>query len=188
MVTQQQKKFEYYMNYVNRTLKHSREVGDLLIFIIKNRSKLSFEIDPWILLNKAVRHDTDKFSKKYLTDMINYLYFSDNLSTEEKEELNKSYIEHKKTQRHHPMYYEVNKEEKIQNEDICEMVCDWISAARKDNNKLIENSDIWKNNFENGLKKSNMLEQYRDKFYSVFTLMDEYFEKKKKRQRKKSSK
>lgn len=178
MVTQQ--RFECFMRYIKRTLKHSREVGDLLIFIIKNKDKLFFEVDPWELLSRSVKHDIDKFSQKYMTDMIDYLYFSDGLSDEEKNELNKSYIEHKRTQRHHPMFYEVNKDEEVQNEDICEMVCDWISSARKDNAKLIENSTIWKNNFENGLKKSNTLEKYRDKFYNVFELMDEYFKKKKK--------
>ena len=187
MVNSQQR-FEYLMSYIKRTLKHSREVGDLIIYIIKNRDKLSFDVDPWKLLNRSVRHDVDKFSEKYLTNMINYLYFSDNLTDQEKDKLNESYLNHKKTQRHHLMYYEINSNEQIQNEDICEMACDWISSARKDNSRLIENADIWKNNFENGLKKSSMLEPYRDRFYSVFDLMNEYFGKRKIQQQKRSIK
>lgn len=166
---------EYINNYVERSLKHSRTVCDLLFYIFKNYDKLSFNIDRWNLLKRAVNHDNDKFTKEYMENMANFWLFKDKLSNEEKEKLNQTYINHKKFNNHHPMYFEVNNIQ-LNNEDICEMACDFISSGRKNDNIIVENANIWRNNFNESLKKSKLLEPYKDKFFEIFELFDKFFD------------
>ena len=169
------KKEEYINKYINRSLKHSRLVADLLFFIFKNTDKLSFKIDKWDLLKRAVNHDNDKFTKQYMEDMADFWLFGDKMTPEEKEKVNQSYKNHKKFNNHHVEYFEINNL-KLNNEDICETACDFISSGRKNDDNLVENANIWKEHFENSLKKSNFLEEYKDRFFEIFDLFDKYFQ------------
>lgn len=169
-----EEKKNYINKYIERSLKHKNLVCDLMFFIFKNENKLFFKIDKWELLRRAVVHDNDKFTQKYNEDMADYWLYCDNMTQQEKDRVNQSYINHKKLNNHHQMYFEVNNLA-LNNEDVCEIACDFISSARKNDNDIIENANIWKERFNNSLQNSNFLAPYKEKFYNIFELCEKYF-------------
>ncbi len=158
--------------YTLRTLNHNREVVRLAVLLNRNIKKLSFKYDKWELLRNAVNHDLDKFRPDYINAVINLFYLKSTISERKIKKYEKIYNRHKQTQRHHVQYHIINNIA-IKNFDICEMCCDWISSAKKDNPDLVENAKIWKKNFEKKIEKYPILEKYRNKFYSVFDVLDE---------------
>ena len=108
-----------------------------------------------------------------MENMADFWLFGDQMTDEERNRVNQSYIDHKRLNNHHPMYFEINNLP-LSNEDVCEMACDFIASGKKNDDTIKENSMIWKNNFDENLKKSKLLESYRDKFFEIFEMCDSY--------------
>lgn len=160
-------------HYIERTLRHSHDVANLLFILIKHTNELPFEVDIYELLKRAVSHDTDKFSCDYLNAAVDSFDFKDIITEERKNETKEILDKHYILNTHH-LKYHIDNNIPLSNEDVCEIACDWISSNRKDNIDLIENANIWKISFDNNLNKTPFLEKYRQKFFQLYDLMEKY--------------
>jgi hypothetical protein len=151
-------------HYIERTLRHSHDVANLLFIISKHLDELSFKVDRYELLKRAVSHDIDKFSKDFLEAIVDSFYLKDQVTQERVEEAEKIVDKHYIYNTHH-LKYHVDNNIPLSNEDICEMACDWISSARKDDINLVENASIWKAGFDNHSNEVLFLKEYREHFF-----------------------
>ena len=160
-------------HYIERTLRHSHDVANLLFLISKHLDELSFSVDRYELLKRAVNHDTDKFSKSFIEAIVDFYDFKDSITEKRRIEARKIIDKHYDSNTHH-LKYHIASNIPLSNEDICEMACDWISSARKDNINLIENANIWKKNFDKHPEEKEFLKIYKDKFFQIFDLLGKY--------------
>lgn len=157
--------------YLERTLKHSQDVANLIFKVIKNKDLLSFKINDYKLIERALNHDNDKFTENYIEAITDFFHYKDSLMEDRFKEVKYIIDQHKNTKSHHIDYHLINAIP-LSNDDIIEMTCDWISSARKDDTNKIENANIWKDNFVNRNKDINLLMQNKDKFFELFDLME----------------
>lgn len=118
--------------YISRIIKHSRIVGDLMLLLEENRSKLSFDVPEWELAQRATRHDTDKLETNFASVIVSICV--DELDSEkDKEEIKNRESkchDHYATNSHHGKYHKITGEP-YTNVDVCEIVCDHIASAKK---------------------------------------------------------
>lgn len=162
-------------HYIERTLRHSHDVANLLFTISKHLEELSFKVDRYELLKRAVSHDTDKFYEEFIEAIVDYFYLKDQAAKERIEEAQKIINKHKISNTHHSEYH-VNNNTPLSNEDICEMACDWISSHRKDNPNMVESASNMKDKFDNYSEKNTkeylFFKNYREKFFELYDLLE----------------
>lgn len=162
-------------HYIERTLRHSHDVANLLFTITKHLDELSFKVDKYNLLKRAVSHDTDKFCKESIEAIVDFFYLQDQITKERLEAAEKIVDRHYVSNSHHAEYH-INNNIPLSNEDICEMACDWISSHRKDNPNLVESAIGMKNKFDKYFEKNpeeySFLKSYRERFFEVYDLLE----------------
>ncbi|MDD2839598.1 MAG: DUF5662 family protein [Rickettsiales bacterium] len=162
-------------HYIERTLRHSHDVANLLFTITKHLNELSFKVDRYELLKRAISHDTDKFSFDFLNAAVDSFDFKDEITEERKRKTEEILDRHYISNSHHAEYHITNNIP-LSNEDICEMACDWISSHRKDNPELIESASGMKEKFDNYSEKNSkkylFFKDYREKFFEVYDLLE----------------
>ncbi|HSQ97762.1 MAG TPA: DUF5662 family protein [Rickettsiales bacterium] len=162
-------------HYIERTLRHSHDVANLLFTITKHLDELSFKVDKYNLLKRAVSHDTDKFYEEFIEAIVDCFYLQDQTTKERLEEAEKIVDRHYVSNSHHVEYH-INNNIPLSNEDICEMACDWISSHRKDNPELVESASNMKNKFddqsEKNIKRYLFFKDYKEKFFELYDLLE----------------
>lgn len=164
------------LNYINRVVSHNRLVVDLMILLEMNRDKLPFEVGEWELMQRAMKHDTDKFEKDYANAIVSI--YADELDPEKDiEEIDKRHSKHHNHHEinpHHFGYHE--KHGSIpSNVDICEICCDWVASAEKPRYKEQRgNTTLTKEVFYKYiLTEDSQWKPLEDKFVKVFDLIEE---------------
>lgn len=166
MINDEQEK----IHYLERTLKHTKDVLSLLMIIVKNKKELSFNINDYELVQRGLIHDVDKITKSYIEDIHQWFFYKEKLSLEERQRIEKVLKNHKEKQRHHFDFHIINNEG-FSNEDLCEMICDWISSIRKDDFSIKHTLQEWKENLNISIKQNPILDKYKDKMLEIFALI-----------------
>lgn len=165
-------------NYIERTLRHSQEVCNFLFILTKHLNELSFNVDRYELLKRAVNHDIDKVCKSHVESIIDVNDTDSQISQNRINEAREIIDIHYSVNKHHTKYH-IKNDIPLSNKDICEMCCDWISSHRKDSINLVETATNMKNQYDEYLKKhkeNNAKEylfylSYREKFFEVYDLL-----------------
>jgi len=161
--------------YIERTLRHSHDVGNLLFIISKHLDELSFKVDRYELLKRAVSHDTDKFYEDFIEAIVDCYLLKGQTTQKRIEEAEKIVDKHYISNSHH-LEYHINNNIQLSNEDICEMACDWISSQRKDNPNLVESASGMKDKFDKYSEKKVdeylFLKSYKEKFFELYDLLE----------------
>lgn len=161
------------LDYIEMTISHSREVGDLLLLLFKNSDKISFPVDKYELLRRSVLHDTDKFNEKFVNAITDFYFFKEDKKEIELKNLRKIIDKHKLSQSHHCSCHAKNYTT-LSNEDICEMCCDWISAVKKHDKTIKNDIELARKIYleKIAIYPELNLKIYKDKFFAIFDLIE----------------
>ena len=159
------------LDYIEMTISHSREVGDLLLLLFKNADKIPFSVDKYELLKRSVLHDTDKFNEKFVNVVIDMCFFKKGKTEQEFKELEEAFNKHKLSQTHHYPYH-IKNNIPLSNEDICEMCCDWISAVKKHDKTIKNDIELARKIYWEQTDDFPGLQKYKDKFFAIFDLIE----------------
>lgn len=139
-------------NFWDRTTSHILNINKVFSYLdkkcnfISNKEyqldyNLTEKIDYNLLKDRIKTHDQSKFSND---EIIGYIYITEYygkkcgyyFTKKEKQEMDKSWEHHYKTNPHHPDFHDdINNMSII---DIIEMVCDWGAMSLEFNNSLLE--------------------------------------------------
>ena len=159
------------LDYIEMTISHSREVGDLLLLLFKNADKIPFSVDKYELLKRSVLHDTDKFNEEFINVVIELRFFKKEKTEQELKKLEEIFNKHRLSQNHHCQYHMKNSIP-LSNEDICEMCCDWISAVKKYDKTIKNDIELARKIYWEEVDAFPELGTYKNKFFAIFDLIE----------------
>ena len=163
---------ELIKHYVAMISKHSREVYNLMLFLLDNKEKLSLDLDDWDIIERAYKHDIDKINRDYVNAVIDVYYFSDTKNSTEMARLESTIREHKLEQPHHVQCHDKNCTP-ISDIDICEMCCDWVSSVKR--HQIVDDEvGAAKEFYFNRCEDFPILKEKENKFLEVFDLLNNY--------------